>query len=115
MWSLDADYDGYSPDLMDAMYAATVNGAVAYSNLRGSGCAAIATAPFWRHCKELDSAVASILAKRLAWKARRAGYSGYFVQATVDARIPNHRLHVISRFCKGYRLHECGHVTVGEV
>jgi chitinase len=26
MWSLDADYDGHSQDLMDAMYAATVTG-----------------------------------------------------------------------------------------
>ncbi len=24
MWSLDADYDGHSQDLLDAMYAATV-------------------------------------------------------------------------------------------
>ena len=27
MWSLDADYDGQSQDLLDAMYHATVNGA----------------------------------------------------------------------------------------
>jgi hypothetical protein len=52
--------------------------------------------------------------KRPAWKAKRED-SWHFVQATVDARIPNHRLHVISRFCEGYRLHKCGHVTEGEV
>jgi len=25
MWSLDADYDGHSQDLMDAMYSASVS------------------------------------------------------------------------------------------
>jgi hypothetical protein len=25
MWSLDADYDGHSQDLLDAMYRATMN------------------------------------------------------------------------------------------
>jgi hypothetical protein len=25
MWSLDADYDGHSQDLLDAMYQATMN------------------------------------------------------------------------------------------
>jgi GH18 family chitinase len=26
MWSLDADYDGHSQDLLDAMYQATIRG-----------------------------------------------------------------------------------------
>jgi GH18 family chitinase len=26
MWSLDADYDGHSQDLLDAMYSATLGG-----------------------------------------------------------------------------------------
>jgi len=26
MWSLDADYDGHSQDLLDAMYQATIDG-----------------------------------------------------------------------------------------
>src|SRR5215467_5346500 len=50
-----------------------------------------------------------------ARKARRDISSWSFVQATVDAGIPNHRLNVISGFCEGYRLHKSGHVTVGEV